>query len=58
MDLCHRELRPLAQRLLSAYLDALPDDAGTALLPLFLSCRAAIRAKVEGFTADLAENPA
>ncbi len=52
MDLCHRDLRPLAQRLLSGYLDATWDDAGTALLPLFLSVRAAIRAKVEGFTAD------
>jgi predicted kinase len=51
MDLCHRGLRPLAQRLLSDYLDATWDDAGTALLPLFLSVRAAIRAKVEGFTA-------
>ena len=28
MDLCHRELRPLAQRLLSGYLDATWDDAG------------------------------
>jgi uncharacterized protein len=52
MDLCHRGLRPLAQRLLSGYLDATWDDAGTALLPLFLSVRAAIRAKVEGFTAQ------
>jgi hypothetical protein len=58
MDLCHRQLRPLAQRLLSGYLDATWDDAGTALLPLFLSVRAAIRAKVEGFTADLAEDAA
>jgi uncharacterized protein len=58
MDLCHRGLRPLAQRLLSTYLDVVSDDAGTALLPLFLACRAAIRAKVEGFTADLVEHPA
>lgn len=58
MDLCHRNLQPLAQRLLSGYLDATWDDAGTALLPLFLSVRAAIRAKVEGFTADLAEEAA
>ena len=58
MDLCHRNLRPLAQRLLSGYLDATWDDQGTALLPLFLSVRAAIRAKVEGFTADLAEEEA
>jgi aminoglycoside phosphotransferase family enzyme/predicted kinase len=58
MDLCHRQLRPLAQRLLSSYLDLSWDDAGVALLPLFLSCRAAIRAKVEGLTADLEQDPA
>ena len=52
MDLLHRGLGGLAQRLLSGYLDATWDDAGTALLPLFLSCRAAIRAKVEGFAAQ------
>jgi uncharacterized protein len=49
MDLMHRDQGALAQRLLSGYLDATWDDAGTALLPLFLSCRAAIRAKVTGF---------
>ncbi|MGH6918753.1 MAG: AAA family ATPase, partial [Geminicoccaceae bacterium] len=52
MDLLHRDLGDLAQRLLSGYLDATWDDAGTALLPLFLSCRAAIRAKVSGFAAQ------
>jgi aminoglycoside phosphotransferase family enzyme/predicted kinase len=52
MDLLHRDLGALAQRLLSGYLEATWDDAGTALLPLFLSCRAAIRAKVEGFAAQ------
>jgi uncharacterized protein len=52
MDLCRRELRPLAQRLLTGYLDATWDDHGNALLPLFLSCRAAIRAKVQGFAAE------
>jgi uncharacterized protein len=51
MDLVHRDLGALAQRLLSGYLDATWDDAGTALLPLFLSVRAAIRAKVAGFAA-------
>jgi predicted kinase len=51
MDLCRRELQPLAQRLLTGYLDASWDDAGTALLPLFLSCRATIRAKVQGLAA-------
>ncbi len=52
MDLAHRGLRPLAQRLLSGYLDATWDDAGAALLPLFQSCRAAIRAKVQGLAAE------
>jgi aminoglycoside phosphotransferase family enzyme/predicted kinase len=52
MDLLHRDLGALAQRLLGGYLDATWDDAGTALLPLFLSCRAAIRAKVSGFAAQ------
>ncbi|MEM7021523.1 MAG: AAA family ATPase [Pseudomonadota bacterium] len=51
MDLLHRNLGPLAHRLLNGYLDATSDDAGTALLPLFLSCRAAIRAKITGFAA-------
>ena len=48
MDLDHQDLGPLAQRLLSGYLEATWDDAGIALLPLFLACRAAIRAKVLG----------
>jgi uncharacterized protein len=51
MDLEHRDLDALAQRLLNGYLDATWDDAGAALLPLFLSCRATIRAKVAGFAA-------
>lgn len=49
MDLCERGLRREANLLLNAYLaegdDA--DIAGLAALPLFLSLRAAIRAKVE-----------
>jgi uncharacterized protein len=57
MDLLHRRLGSLAQRLLNRYLDARWDDGGVALLPLFLSCRAAIRAKVQGFGARLAEDP-
>jgi uncharacterized protein len=48
MDLLHQELGALAQRLLNGYLDATWDDGGVALLPLFLACRAAIRAKVLG----------
>jgi uncharacterized protein len=52
MDLDHQDLGPLAQRLLSGYLEATWDDAGVALLPLFLACRAAIRAKVLGLGAS------
>ena len=48
MDLLHQERGALAQRLLNGYLDATWDDGGVALLPLFLACRAAIRAKVLG----------
>jgi aminoglycoside phosphotransferase family enzyme/predicted kinase len=51
MDLQHQDLPTLAQRLLNGYLDVTWDDAGLALLPLFLACRAAIRAKVLGFAA-------
>jgi uncharacterized protein len=51
MDLEHQALETLAQRLLGTYLDAIRDDAGLALLPLFLACRAAIRAKVLGIGA-------
>jgi aminoglycoside phosphotransferase family enzyme/predicted kinase len=55
MDLVHRRLDHLAQRLLTGYLEEAWDDQGPALLPLFLSCRAAIRAKVMGFGAESAE---
>ncbi len=46
MDLLHRDLRPLANAALNRYLDATGDYAGLAALPLFLSCRAAVRAHV------------
>jgi uncharacterized protein len=58
MDLEHQDLRALAQRLLSGYLEATWDDGGVALLPLFLACRAAIRAKVLGLGAAQAKNGA
>lgn len=51
MDLVHRGHRPEAERLLSVYLERTEDDDGLSLLPLFIACRAAIRAKVEGFQA-------
>ncbi|MEZ5715871.1 MAG: AAA family ATPase [Paracoccaceae bacterium] len=48
MDLCHRDLRRAACRVLDAWLAAFDgaQDAGLGLLPLFLSVRAAIRAMV------------
>jgi uncharacterized protein len=50
MDLCERKLAADANRLLNQYLwscdDELQEIEGLALLPLFLSLRAAIRAKV------------
>ncbi len=46
MDLDHRALRPLANAALNRYMLRLEDFAGLAALPLFLSTRAAIRAKV------------
>ncbi len=49
MDLVERGLAAPAQGLLQAYTDRTEDDAGLALLPLFISLRAAIRAKVEAF---------
>ena len=58
MDLIHRDLMPHAWRLLNGYLDATRDDGGLACLPLFLSCRAAIRAKVHGLAAGVPEDPA
>jgi aminoglycoside phosphotransferase family enzyme/predicted kinase len=51
MDLLHQDLGALAQRLLNGWLDATWDDGGLAPLPLFLACRAAIRAKVLGLGA-------
>jgi uncharacterized protein len=55
MDLQHQGLPRFAQRLSNGYLDETWDDAGLALLPLFLACRAAVRAKVLGFAAGAAD---
>lgn len=57
MDLCEREFRPLANRLLNEWLwriAELPDashEEALALLPMFLSRRAAIRAFVDASAA-------
>ncbi len=60
MDLEERGLRPAANRLLNRYLIAEPPRAlgGLAALPLFLSLRAAIRAKVEAAGAERHEGEA
>ncbi len=46
MDLDHRGLRPLGNVVLNRYLEKTEDYGGLAALPLFLSLRAAVRAKV------------
>jgi len=46
MDLEHRGLRPMANRLLNRYVQLTDDFEGLTALPLYLSVRAAIRAKV------------
>ncbi len=46
MDLIRHGARPLAQALLSRYLEITGDYDGLAALPLFLACRAGIRAHV------------
>jgi aminoglycoside phosphotransferase family enzyme len=46
MDLEHRRLRPFANLVLNRYLEDEADFAGLAVLPLFYSVRAAVRAKV------------
>jgi aminoglycoside phosphotransferase family enzyme/predicted kinase len=61
MDLCERGLRPLANRLLNEWLwrtEELPHashEAALALLPMFLSRRAAIRAFVDAQSAAVSE---
>ncbi len=58
MDLLARDLRPLAHRVLQVWNEEMVDDAGQALLPLFLSLRATIRAKVAGLRARLEKDAA
>ncbi|MFL5333587.1 MAG: AAA family ATPase, partial [Geminicoccaceae bacterium] len=52
IDLTEKGHRPAASRLLNGWLERTGDHAGLALLPLFLSLRAAIRAKVLGLAAN------
>ena len=52
MDLDHCRLRPFGNRVLNRYLEATGDYGGLAVLPLFLSTRAAVRAKVSASIAE------
>jgi uncharacterized protein len=52
MDLWHRGLRSHANRVLNAYVHETGYE-GLPLLPLYLSCRAAVRAKTESIEAEL-----
>ena len=53
MDLSHRRLTRHVNAVLNAYLGVTQDFEGLAALPLFLSCRAAIRAKTTATAAHL-----
>ncbi len=55
MDLDHRDLRPFANLVLNRYLQQAGDLDALALLPLFLSTRAAVRAKVAASLEAVAE---
>lgn len=57
MDLLHRELPAHANTVLNAYLARTRDFDALAALPLFLSCRAAIRAKTSATAARLQATP-
>ena len=58
MDLWHRGLTSHANAVLNAYLAVTQDIEALAALPLFLSCRAAIRAKTNATAAALQSSPA
>ena len=57
MDLWHRGLRSHANVVLNAYVAVTQDIEALAALPLFLSCRAAIRAKTSATTAAVHASP-
>jgi len=52
MDLWHRELPGLANRVMNRYLDITRDDGGFVLLPFFMAVRAAVRAHVTATQAE------
>ena len=53
MDLWRRELPHHANVLWNGYLNETDDLDGLRLMPLFLSCRAAVRAKTTATSANL-----
>lgn len=55
MDLWRRNLRPQANAFFNAYIATPADISGLAALPLFLSCRSAVRAKTSATAASLQE---
>ena len=57
MDLWRRRLPRHANAVLNGYLAGTDDLAGLPLLPLFLSCRAGVRAKTSATAARLQQNP-
>jgi hypothetical protein len=58
MDLLHRDLRVHAHVAYNEYITVTGDLDGLALLPLFLSARAAVRAKTSATAARLQSDPA
>ena len=58
MDLEHRGRRDFANLALNRYLQRTGDLGGLPAMPLFLSCRAAIRAKVEASGATVQRDEA
>jgi hypothetical protein len=57
MDLWHRRLRRHANMVFNAWTFDTGDLGGLALLPLFLSCRAAVRAKTSATAARMQADP-
>lgn len=57
MDLDHRGLRPLGNAVLNRWVEVSGDAEGLAALPLFLSARAAVRAKVLAAALRVANAP-
>lgn len=53
MDLAHRQLLPWAHVVLNEYTQRTGDREALALFPLFLSCRAAVRAKIGADAAEV-----